>query len=723
MEKERLIREYVIDRYQICNQKNGKGYTSFIGGKKCKQNNINDLVDQVYREVSYSENGKDWFMNLNAEFAKEAHSNNKQLNEIWIKNLTDIILNELQNRAAWRDAHIESSISSAFSGNRTACKIVPHDDVNEVDFKLIKGVVYCKEDNLFYFKKDNSYTLLGDVAELTTKNSKALRTLEDAFSKQFLEETGRQFDLINECFRMANEVKTDYFSCRNQIDSMVKANTITPKSIVKVFGEDVEVYKIFQLCSTDPIPVDWQEPLINFYAKYLINSKFPAVLINRNLCNICYETSDPGGLYFKRFAVEFTDRPPYSLYAMKLFENFCRVKNNIPSIDVIPHIISDDNTPAKFYIDKDWLSKLENQYDKLEDCKILKTFLSPYTNEEKFAIMGWAFTVFHPSYGDTINMLFKTGGGTFKTNYYSKIIQKILYKMYNANSSCTYTMLKDTWVKDRFLLEGVNGGVSTAAFVNNDECTMASIEEFKNFSGGGKNGMDYSKRTMRTDPTQMKIYSKWLFTTNNDFIIQDDSGAYDRRLFIIDRMDVKKLTPPYSKINFENEIDKEIKMFYKIAKQSYEYVLKNFGSLENYVTIPTVGIYKNLKKAYAEDDKIWVYYKLTETLYNTEDKGCWMLQKDFSTNAKMLCEENDVNFNGFKNWIKTYAIDKCVESPRYSVPHKMNGEVCKCHWLPKLKPEYTHLTVTNDSSENENNSKTQTKITQRQKDKIDELCS
>ena len=56
-------------------------------------------------------------------------------------------------------------------------------------------------------------------------------------------------------------------------------------------------------------------------------------------------------------------------------------------MDVIPHIISDDNTPAKFYIDKNWLSKLNNQYDDMKDCKILNTFLNPYTNEEKLAIM------------------------------------------------------------------------------------------------------------------------------------------------------------------------------------------------------------------------------------------------------------------------------------------------------------------------------------------------
>lgn len=639
----------------------------------------------MYTEIATNENGKEWYCLLNADFAKEAHSNNKELRDVWSNHLTTNISSILAKKVESRNEHCQMAISQAFGGKRIPCKQKPHKYINQVDLDLIKGVVYCTEDGLFYFKKGNSYTLLGSVEELTTKNSKALSTLVELYSKQFLEEKGRDFDLIHECFLMANEVTRDYIACRTLIDESRKNNCLSATTTVKVLGEDVEVYKLLQINSYEPIPEEWQELLMNHYVKLLINYKFPAALLNRNLCDIYYESSDDEGLYFKKFAVVYNDRPPYSTYLIKLFEQFDMIKSSVPNIEVIPHIISDDSTPSRFYIDNEWLGKLGNQYE-VKDCKILKTFLEPYAEEEKYAIMAWAYTVFHPNYGDTINMLFKTGGGTFKTNYYSNMIQKILNKMYNADSSISFTMLSDNWVKDRFLLEGVNGGVSRSAFVNNDECTINSIIAFKDFSGGGKNGMDYSKRTMRENPTQMKIYAKWLFTTNNDFILQDDSGAYDRRLFIIDRMDIKKLTPPYSKRDFEDELVKEMKAFYTTAKQSYEHILKDYKSLEDFVTkCPTIA--NNLKKAYAEDDKLWIYYKLTEELYKGNDTSLWIPVKDFKKQVTDLCDELDVNIGGFKKWLKSNAIDRCEGSPEYK-QHKFDGINMKSWNLKRLKQEF-----------------------------------
>lgn len=641
------------------------------------------MVERLYTEIATNENGKDWYCELNAEFVKEAHSNNKEPREIWSKHLTANISYILAKKVESRNEHSQMAISQAFGGRRIECKQKPHNYINQVDLDLIKGVVYCNQDGQFYFKIGSSYTLLGSVEELTSKNSKALVTLVELYSKQFVEEHGRDFDLIHECFLMANEVTKDYIACRTLIDEARKNNSLCATTKVKALGEDVEVCKLLQIKNYESIPEDWQELLMNHYVKLLINYKFPAVLLNRNLCDIRYESSDDEGLYFKKFEVNYTDRPPYSTYLIKLFEQFDIVKNNVPNIDVIPHIISDDSTPASYYIDSDWMNKLENQYE-VKDCKILKTFLDPYTEEERYAIMAWAYTVFHPSYGDTINMLFKTGGGTFKTNYYSNMIQRILKKMY-ASNKITFTMLSDTWVRDRFLLESVNGGVSMAAFVNNDECTIKSIEAFKDFSGGGKNGMDYSKRIMRENPVQMKIYSKWLFTTNNDFILQDDSGAYDRRLFIIDRMDVKKLTPPYSKRDFEDELVKEMKAFYITAKKSYEHILKDYKSLEDFVT--KCSIANNLKKAYAEEDKIWIYYKLTEDLYKGGESSLWIPTKDFKKQVTDLCDELDVNIGGFKKWLRSNAVDKCEGSPEYN-QHKFDGVNLRAWNLKRLKEQF-----------------------------------
>ena len=522
---------------------------------------------------------------------------------------------------------------------------------------------------------------------MTTKGSDGLRKLYGLLADKFQRNTGKEFHFWSEMYEICNEATSDYISARRQIDELIKQGNKDSKQIIEVFGNKVEIYKVLQIYDKDPIPNEWNKKLCDFYAKYLSNSKLPAVILNRKLCTLNYECEDPEGCYFKRFALTFPQggKVPMSDYLVKLFDEHDLVIRSIPHIETIPHIISDDSTPAKYYINEKWMDNLVPGQYSFEDCKILNTFLKPYTTEERLALMAWAYTVLHPSYGDTINLLFKTGGGTFKTNYYSQIIQKLLFAMYNVkNQDCCYTMLKDTWVRDRFLLEGTNGGVSMAAFVNNDECTMNSVEEFKNFSGGGKMGMDYSKRQMRQDPTQMKIYSKWLFTTNNDFLINDDSGAYDRRLFIIDRMDVKKLTPPYPKAVYDSEVLKEMKTFYETAENAYKEILKTHSSLEDYVTDPDNPISRNMKRAYRGEDKAYVYDQIFEKYGATDvlDIPC----KDFTETAKKLCEDEEINFNGFKNWVRT--TDETEEPCKWNFCKWVHGVKVKHHRLYKLKPEY-----------------------------------
>ena len=686
-----LIEEHILKKNCLHNQKNGKGYTAIIEGKTIKPNNVNELADKLYTHVATSCGATDWFANINKDIVNEAQKNGKTYKEEWLSSLVTSINSFLAAKAEYRDTHTELSIASAFNSTKFPLGFTPEDDVNAADIKLIEGVVYCEKDDLFYFKDNNSYTMLGDIREMTAKGSIGLRKLYNLLADKFIRNTGKEFHFWHEMFEICNKTTTDFISARRQIDELIKQGNKDSKQQVEVFGNKVEIYKVLHIFDTDPIPNEWGNTLCDFYAKYLVNTLLPATLFNRKLCILNYETSDPDGAYFKRFALTFpmSGKVPFNDYLLKLFECNDLVIRNIPHIQIIPHIISDDATPAKYYIDSDWRKKLVPGQYPLKDCKILNTFLHPYTNEEKLAIMGWAYTVLHPSYGDTINMLFKTGGGSFKTNYYSAMIQRLLCKMYNVkNNDCSYTMLKDNWVKDRFLLEGINGGVSMAAFVNNDECTMEGVEEFKNFSGGGKNGMDYSKRTMRENPTQMKIYSKWLFSTNNDFLINDDSGAYDRRLFIIDRMDVKKLTPPYSKTNFEDEVDKEMSAFYLLAEDCYKQILRTHKSLEDYVTDTSISISKNLKKAYNEEDKIWVYYKLTEDLYDSDKTEVQLPIAQFNTDAKSLCEETDVNLAGFKKWCKGNAKNFCEAEVKWNTPRRINGKSSKVHILPKLKAQF-----------------------------------
>jgi hypothetical protein len=153
-------------------------------------------------------------------------------------------------------------------------------------------------------------------------------------------------------------------------------------------------------------------------------------------------------------------------------------------------------------------------------------------------------------------------------------------------------------------------------------------------------------------------------------------------------MDVKKLPPPYSKTTFENEVEKEMSAFYNLAEDCYKQILRTHKSLEDYVTDPNISISKNLKKAYNEEDKIWVYYKLTEDLYDTDTQEVQIQLAQFNTDAKALCEETDVNLAGFKKWCKGNAKNFCVSDVKWNTPRKVNGKSSKVHILPKLKPEF-----------------------------------
>jgi hypothetical protein len=129
---------------------------------------------------------------------------------------------------------------------------------------------------------------------------------------------------------------------------------------------------------------------------------------------------------------------------------------------------------------------------------------------------------------------------------------------------------------------------------------------------------------------------------------------------------------------------KEMKTFYEVAESSYKQILKTHKSLEDYVTDPDISISRNLKKAYAEDDKIFVYYKIFEK-FNAND----VLEipcKDFTETAKLLCEENEVNFNGFKNWIR--GTDKTEHPCKWQTNKWVNKQRVRHNILYKLKPEF-----------------------------------
>ena len=676
------------DFANIHNAKNGKGYTAYINGKSIKPKTTIELANLIYNEIATKKNGEPWFLEINKEVIKEYHNTNKPVDELWKELLSDEIKSYLTAKVEYRDSITKASIPDVFNADFKACTFKPRNFVNDKDLEYLKGLCYCEANDMFYFNLNGNYTMIGFKEDLCDKKSKSCEILYNLIADRYCEETGRSDfrfwpDLYDSCDKLTNE----FFAIRSEIDTQLKSG-LTKGFNVNLFNHSVPVENVLKILPNENIPDNWQDKLHSAIVKYGINELLPSAMFCNNLANIYYETIDD--VYFKRYSL----RSPngivcsFNAYLSKLFEESNLIKRNIPHINVVPRIISDiDTIPAQYYIHKDWMSQLTDQ-KKPEDCKIYNTFISKYRQEEKIAIMAWAYTVFHPSYGDSINFCLKTGGGTFKTNYYTAIINKILKLMYVPKTdNLVYSIISDRWTVDRFLLESNSGGVSVAALVNNDECTEKSLEEFKNMSGGAIEGVNYQKRTMRTNPDPIKIFCKWLFTTNNDINIQDASGAFDRRIFIIDRMDIKNLTPPYNFSEYPNEIMKEIKSFYEIAKNAYEYVVKNFGNLLNYVK-QTECIAQNLQQAYKEDEKTFCYYTLFDELTTTKgitthtDGSISLKAADLKKIATTICEDQEIKYEGLIKWIK--GTNKTTKQCEYK-PVKIGLKAEKRYRLYPLK--------------------------------------
>lgn len=709
--------KFFIDFADCHNNRKGTSITMKFASddKKLTPKTLNEAVDILFQKASSELQTEKWYTDYNAEIITEAHKTNSTYKTLWKEIIKKELNSFLVDKQAARDDFTQKSLPSAFGGEFTPCKFDPKHSINEVDLMLIKGVMYCNIDKCLYINYHNNFIRLGDFEDVTDKRSTANHLMFKYLSKLNSERVGREFyDLWEELYLIADNVTKAFFTIRRQCETSSKNKTNADFEISLPWVKDtVNISEFIQCKKENPLPVNWYDELHSAFAKEIINNMLPSSMINNDLMNLYYESKDEE---FKRYAIKPAKgaKCTFSTYLSKLFEESNALEQFIPKIDVLPRIITDeDGVAARFKVVDKWEDTLTNQFERTSECKILNTFLSQYTDNEKLAIMGWAYTVLHPSCPDNINFLFKTGGGTFKTNYYAEQIKILLRKMYNPDYDLVHIMLRDTWVTDYARRELANGcGISTAALVFNDECTDKCLEEFKAMSGGSTDqGEDYQCRIMRENPKQMKIYCKWLFNTNLDFIIQDTTGAFDRRLFIISRMDVRNLPKPYGKNEFHKYLERETKMFYQTAKKSYEFIKKKYGTLEAFVSqVPEIS--KNLKDAYNEEEKIVAYCNLFDKIksndtpeikYFESENKIILTTKLYNEMLDDVCNSLGIeNRKGITKWIRT--TDKCkqmnvmntsIRIKDDSIVSKVVSKVNKGHILYALKDDVLNTLLTN----------------------------
>lgn len=676
--------------FDICNSNNGKSINIIIDSKKKQCKTLSDVAKLAYSksqaifvDVKYTE----------SDSKKEIDKLRGQgytLEQAFCKQFEVELAQFLDKKKALRDNYIQSSLPSAFNAKFIPAAFKPASFINSVDEQFLQNIYYNSVQDSIYYYHNNSYTLLASVSELIARESCALYKLATCISEDMaIANNTPTFDFWPYLYEQIDKVTECFFESKLLFETYTqqdKAFTADDKLTTVPWKEQVSM---FYFCdkSTHKLLDDWYDRLHSYFIKNIFKYIIPASGVNADLYNVYYEAlNDDESTTFKRYAIRPTHgaKCTFETYISKLLSERSIIMKKLKKLDVVPHVISDDSTPAEFVYDTNWLDALCDQVE-MKDAKILHAFLDPYTVEERRVLMAWAYTVIHPSTNDNIHLLFMTGGGSFKTNYYCAMIEHILKLAYHSNRKLVHEMKGDKWITDSFLRESSNSGISTAAMINADECTDKCLDQFKEMSGGTIDGMSYQKRMMRENPISMKIYAKWLFTTNKFFSIDDESGAFERRLLIVNRMDVKNIEKPYSASEFNKHIFTEVKAFYECAKLAYQNVMKEAASLQEYRD--NTDLKKNMTLAYNEDDKLYVYYRLYEevstlTVCRRDKDGRIVVPTDvFNELSARYCEDAGVNLAGFRKWIRS---TNSTEIASECKPTRLNDVVCKCWHLSKL---------------------------------------
>lgn len=696
-----MISFIVNESFKIHNQANGNGYTIEIKGKRKRAQTTDALVDLMYDNIAPIQ-GDERYQEFIKFVNKIANEERKPFEATWKKFIKMMVQKEIEKKAEYRDEIVKVSIPSAFGAKFTECKFLPRSPINDKDLTILKGLSFCPSSQFFFFEFHGNYTRLGTASELRDKSSSASIRASILITKSNSERVGKErWDLWDEAYDDCDKLTSELMDIRLTAETALKENMPLDIEIHPFWmDEETTIREFLQLPETITA-MDWSDKLHSAVCKAAVNRVLPAVMINKGLGNICYEAD---GEWFKRYSFRPKGSSKCSLsdYISEVFSEVPTLIQQIPTLKEEPRNISDiPGVRCRFNMYKDWMKDLPEGQKELKECLGIKAFLAPYTEEETLAIMAYPYTVWHPSTNDPINICLKTGGGSFKTNTYMEYMIQILNYMYRPDGSIVHKMAGDAWVTDSARLENANGdGVSTAALVFNDECTEKSINKFKDMSGGSTDGgVFYQKRIMRENPTEMKIYAKWAFCTNVDFQIQDTEGAFDRRLLLIDRMDIKKLNPPYPRETFIQERRKELKAFYELSEKCYKMVVDKYGSLSS-MAVNCRGINKNLKQAYNEDAKVLTYYQIWEAMKgkllggdtNTidikdfSDGSIGISNIELETEINKLCEINGVNPAGMKKWIRD--TDSCTKQneSRYRIRFK-NANLVWCYRLYPLKEE------------------------------------
>lgn len=666
---------------------NGNKYIYEVDGHKHNCGSLDDMALELVNICQTKFHREKWYSEFADEVNKDPNSTTTDgFNQV-AKSLMKVKLIEaLDAKREYRDANQSSAMPSAFEGDIVISKRLPSKVFNAEDLDLISGLCYCQKDGMIYFKdKLNNFTLIGPPSALLEKKSDAVCDASRLLSESLATKLGvKEFNIWAWMWDVCKKATELFMEKRKDIEDGKSRGKLPSDIEIEWDGAKTNVKDLFGWYSDSFDSQNFVDDLHSKIVGKLIDDWLPSTIFREGLASLGYENKNNNFIRYWLGPASGKRQFTMSDFIVAIFSEATLI-NKIPNFNNPVYIIQDDrNKVSKYKLIQNWKNYLPpNQFNNLADCKILNTFLDKYSDDEKQFIMAWAYSVMHPSLGEGIGLLIKTGGGAFKTNGYASMLSALLSKMYGAEQDeLSYSLVRSSWTKDGSqLLESQESGISKCALAINDECDEKSIEKYKEMSGSTSNvGVQYTYKKVYQVPVSMRVYCRWLFLTNQQITINDTDGVFERRLAIIDRMDIKKLPKPYTSLEYPIYLNRELLCFYNLAEKSYNDLRTKYSDLVDAAT--QMDFAKNLKQAYREDDKIYIYYKLTEDMKD----GDMIRVNDFNEKLKYLCDLEGVNEKGMKNWIRD--TDKISKKCEFSKGRTIKGERVRVHILYKLLPEY-----------------------------------
>lgn len=669
----------IVNELMIKNKGNGKGYSFKYKDKTYLAATMNDLVKKIYDLPGVYT--RQWHKDIVNEITKLPEYSEEKSEELFCDYLAKSLNAAMSEKRNMRDEYQKNSLPSAFNADIISCKFKPANDYNDKDKELLEIFVYCEDNGVIYTEIDGNYSLVGTPLDISNRKSNASYLAGSALKKHMDAKRCTDYQIWAELYHLADTATDKFFAYRRTIEEAISQNTPPSEIKLKQNGNDISMQEFLSL-PLDKFSEDWDDALHTAICKIIVNELMPASLFNNDIIQLCFEAKND---LFHRYSVRPAHGKKANLNTIvsMMFEDPCII-DNIRHINGVPHIISDGPTVySEFKIQKDWQKKLPEQYESSKECKALKTFLEPFTDNERKVMMAWAYMALHPSTGESIGMLIQTGGGTFKTGYFAEMTRYLMSIMYNApKDRVGFMMKKDAWVENTKLREPGNRGISKAGLVIIDEAGSRSIEQYKLWSGSTVDvGIDYEYSKIYQEGVQTKIFCPWLFTSNEDINLGDDKGVYDRRLIVIKRMDLSNFEKPYDMKDYHISIRKEAIHFYKFAKKSYEELVKEYGSITSAVN-KIQEIHANLACIFEEQAKLDAYENLYNDMRVDTDPFADHIEvtvPEFNVKVEELAKEMGVNPKGLTKYI--FTTDKTTQPNVKGKSKEKSGRKVRIHIL------------------------------------------